>query len=50
MTQRILFLVMLAIGFGYSVKYGNRAKKKIEEYQNKKEDEAHSNNHDRSDL
>lgn len=32
MTQTLLFILVIAIGFAYSVKYGNKAKKEITEH------------------
>jgi hypothetical protein len=33
MTQTLLFILVVGIGFFYAIKYGNKAKKDIEEYQ-----------------
>ena len=41
MTQQFLFLTMILIGAYYARKYGNKAKKDIEKYnQNKEQDKT----------
>ena len=45
MTQQILFLIVVLIGAYYARKYGNKAKRDIEKYnQNKEQDKIKNKN------
>ena len=46
MTQQILFLMVVLIGAYYALKYGNKAKRDIEKYNQKKEQDSIKNKPD----